>query len=145
MIHGCAEIWNIFRVLSRISHEWANRTSEISCSTQEIISYFQTSMYCSVYYIKKIVLLPHKNRAVNSNAFHDNRHLWNYKNNHTCEIDFISGGNINKSKQSTLYNKRGYYSVTSFSYVRVARKLSHEWLRTAEGKREILFSLSTRT
>ena len=53
-------------------------------------------MYCSVYYIKKIVLLPHKNRAVYSNAFHDN---------HTCEIeiiDFISG--VEKSiNHSILY------------------------------------------
>ena len=50
---------------------------DISCSTREIISYFKTSMYCSVYYIK-IVLLPHKNRAVYSNAFHDNLHMWDY-------------------------------------------------------------------
>ena len=78
IIQGCAEIWNLFRVLTRISHKWAKRTSKISCSTLEIISDFQPSMYCSVYYIKKIVLLPHKNRAVNSNAFHDNRHMWDY-------------------------------------------------------------------
>ena len=52
----------------------SKRTSEISCSTREIISYIQTSIYCSVHYIKK-VLLPNKNRAVYSNAFHDNRHI----------------------------------------------------------------------
>ena len=52
----------------------SKRTSEISCSTREIISYIQTSIYCSVHYIKK-VLLSHKNRAVYSNAFHDNRHI----------------------------------------------------------------------
>ena len=40
----------------------------------ERISYFQVFMY-SVYYIKKIVLLPHENKAVNSNAFHDNRRM----------------------------------------------------------------------
>ena len=34
-----------------------------------------------------LVLLPHKNRAVNSNPFHDNRYMW----------DFISGGNINQT------------------------------------------------
>ena len=32
-------------------------------------------LFCLLY--KKIILLPHKNRAENSNAFHDN---------HTCEI-----------------------------------------------------------
>ena len=36
--------------------EHGDRMSEISCTTQEIISYLQTS---TVYYIK-IVLLPHK-------------------------------------------------------------------------------------
>ena len=30
-------------------------------------------LFCLLY--KKIVLLPHKNRAVNSDAFHDNRHM----------------------------------------------------------------------
>ena len=51
-------------------------TSEISCSTRNIISYFQAFMYCSVYYIyKTIVLSPPKDRAVNSNAFDDNRHM----------------------------------------------------------------------
>ena len=48
IIHGCAEIWNW--VLIRISHECAKRTSELSCSTREIISCFQTScMYCLMY------------------------------------------------------------------------------------------------
>ena len=51
-MHGCAEIWNLFRVLTRISHECAKWTIEISCSKREIISYFQTFVYCSVYYIK---------------------------------------------------------------------------------------------
>ena len=60
-------------------------------------------MYCSVYYnnkispviqavivissyITKLVLLPLKNRAVKSNAFHDNRHYY-----------FISGANMYKT------------------------------------------------
>ena len=53
----------------------------VSCSTREIISYFKAFVNCSVYYIKKIVsptVLPHRNRAINSNAFHDNRHMWDY-------------------------------------------------------------------
>ena len=55
-------------------------------------------LFITVY--KIIVLgLPHKNKAVNSNAFHDNRHIHKIimNNPHTCEIiDFISGGKINK-------------------------------------------------
>ena len=52
-------------------------------------------LFCLLYsYIKNIILLPHKNRAINSNAFHDN-HIMKY--NHTC--DYVSGRNINK----TLY------------------------------------------
>ena len=43
-------------------------------------------MYCSVYYIEKIVLLPPKNRAVNSNG------VMRFMIIDTCEIiDFISG------------------------------------------------------
>ena len=61
------------------------------------ISYFQAFVYCSVYYIKKLALFPIKDRAVYSNAFHDNRHMWDY-HEYTCEIiDFISGGKINKT------------------------------------------------
>ena len=74
----CGNMKFIWSVDQDISDKWAKRMSEISCSTREITSYFQTFMYCSVYYIKKTVLLPHKNRAVNSNAFHDNRHMWDY-------------------------------------------------------------------
>ena len=33
-------------------------------------------LFCLLY--KIIVLLPHKNRAVNVNAFHDNRHMWDF-------------------------------------------------------------------
>ena len=33
-------------------------------------------LFCLLY--KKVVLLPHKNRAVYSNAFHDSRHMWDY-------------------------------------------------------------------
>ena len=48
--------------------------------------------------------MPHKNRAVNTNAFQDDIHLQDYHDNHTSEIiDFISDGNINK--HSILYNK----------------------------------------
>ena len=75
----CGNIWNLFRVFTRISHEGTKRTSEISCSTWEIISCFQASMHCSVYYIKKLVVLPHKNRAVYSNGFCGNWHMWDYQ------------------------------------------------------------------
>ena len=34
-------------------------------------------LFCLLY--KKIVLLPHKNRAENFNALHDNRHKWDYR------------------------------------------------------------------
>ena len=64
-----ANITLINRELTRISHEWAKRTIEISCSTREIISYFQAFMYCSVYDIKY-------SPPVNFNAFHNNRHMW---------------------------------------------------------------------
>ena len=45
-----------------------------------IFPYIHALFYLSY---KKIVLLPHKNKAVNSNAFHDYRHiimkrLWDY-------------------------------------------------------------------
>ena len=77
------------------------------------VSYLKTSMYCSVYYIKIIALLPHKYRAVYSNAFHNNNTCEIIMNNHTCEIimsnytckiiDIISGEkSIN---HSILYNK----------------------------------------
>ena len=74
--------------VSKANYEWYI----LHVQHEKYISHFQAFMYCSVYYIyKKIALLSHKNKAVNSNAFHDN---------HTCDIiDFISGGNINK----TLY------------------------------------------
>ena len=58
-IHGHVEIWkdisSVDKDISRASkvNEQVKWTSEISCSTREIISYFQASMYCSVYYIKK--------------------------------------------------------------------------------------------
>ena len=71
--------------ISRVS----KRTSEISCSTREINNFIFLSthvLFCLLY--KIIVLLPHKNRAVNFNAF---------TIIDPCEIiDFISGGNINK-------------------------------------------------
>ena len=64
------------------------------------------SLQSYFYYLyKKIVLLPHKNRAVTSNAFHDNRHMWDV-NNHTCEIiDFISGRNINLKLINNSWDK----------------------------------------
>ena len=80
----CGNMKNLFRVLTRISHEWAKRTSEISCSTREINFIFPNIhvLFCLLY--KKLLLLSHKIRAVNSNAFHDNRHMWDYHElNHT--------------------------------------------------------------
>ena len=72
-------------------------------STRETISYFQTSMYYSVYYIKIIVQLPHKNRSVNSKRFIVIDTCEIIMNNHTCEvIDFISGGK--SIKHSISYN-----------------------------------------
>ena len=61
------------KIISRISHELEKRTSEISCSTREINFIFSSIcvLFCLLY---KKVLLPHKNRAVYSNAFHDNWH-----------------------------------------------------------------------
>ena len=84
----------------------SKRTSEISCSTREIISYIQTSIYCSVHYIKK-VLLSHKNRAVYSNAFHDNRHIdiiyyyiyiyiYIYRANPLCVDTLLSMGTLSR-------------------------------------------------
>ena len=61
--------------ISRVSK--ANEC-KICCSTREIISYFQNPniyvLFCLLYK-KKIVVLPHKNRAVYSDAFHDNQHM----------------------------------------------------------------------
>ena len=51
--------------ISRVS-----KTSEISCST--FIFPNIRVLFCLL--CKTIALLPHKNKAVNSNAFHDNRH-----------------------------------------------------------------------
>ena len=49
--------------------------------------------------------MPHKNRAINSNAFHDN-HIMKY--NHTC--DYVSGRNINKTliriAEMNMYNTK---------------------------------------
>ena len=46
---------------------------------------------------KKIVLLPHKNKSVNSKRFIIIDTCEIIMNNHTCEIiDFISRGKINK-------------------------------------------------
>ena len=95
LIHGSAEIWNLFQVFTRISHEWAMRTDVIPCSTREIISFFQTSMYCSVYHIQ-IALLPHKIRAVSLMRFVIIDTCEIIMNNHASEINFISGLNINK-------------------------------------------------
>ena len=50
---------------------WAKQTSEIhvSCSTWEIISYLEESMYMYVIVITiKILLLTYKNRTVDPNA-----------------------------------------------------------------------------
>jgi hypothetical protein len=51
IIHGCAEIPDLFRVLNMISHEWAQRTSEIPCSTREINLVFPSThvFFCSLY------------------------------------------------------------------------------------------------
>jgi hypothetical protein len=47
----CAEIPDLFRVLNMISHEWAQRTSEISCSTREINPVFPSThvFFCLLY------------------------------------------------------------------------------------------------
>ena len=48
----CGEIWNLFRVLTGISHEWAKRTSEISCSTREMNFVLPSiHVHYSVYFI----------------------------------------------------------------------------------------------
>ena len=47
-----------------LTSEQSERTSEISGSTRQKISYFQTSMYCSVYYIKNSPIAPQKWRRV---------------------------------------------------------------------------------
>ena len=54
-------------------------------------------LYCFVYYIK-IALLPHKNEAINSNAFLDNRHIIRQSTN-----NFISGGNFNKTYKALYF------------------------------------------
>ena len=47
------------RFISSVDHIYmqdisrVSKANEFSCSTREIISYFQTSTYCSVYYITK--------------------------------------------------------------------------------------------
>jgi hypothetical protein len=45
------EIPDLFRVLNMISHEWAQRTSEISCSTREINLVFPSAhvFFCLLY------------------------------------------------------------------------------------------------
>ena len=51
-------------------------TSEISCSTREINFIFSNiHVLFSLLFKKIIALLAHKNRAVNTNAFQDDRHL----------------------------------------------------------------------
>ena len=46
-----AEIWHLFWVLTRISHEWTKRTSETSCSKQEINFIFPSTHVCIVMFI----------------------------------------------------------------------------------------------
>ena len=64
-------------MLTRISH-WAKRFEWVRypVSTWEINFIFSSIHVFFCLLCKKIVLLPHKNRAVNCNAFHDNRHMW---------------------------------------------------------------------
>ena len=64
-MHGCAEIPDLFRVLNMISHEWAQRTSEIteiSCSTREINMVFPSThvFFC----------LLHKGQSLKSDNFY---------------------------------------------------------------------------
>ena len=56
-VHGRAKITNLFQVLTRISHDWAKRTSEISCSTWEINFIFPSIhvLFCLLH--KKLVCL----------------------------------------------------------------------------------------
>ena len=71
-------VWK-YEVISRVEQDISlirfAHLSEISWSTLQINFIFPNIhvLFCLLY--KKIVLLPHKNRAVNSNAFHDNRHM----------------------------------------------------------------------
>ena len=46
------------------------------------------SVHFPVYYIKRYALFPYKNRVVNSNAFRDNRHMWDYHESHMWDYRF---------------------------------------------------------
>ena len=116
------------------------KANEISCWTREIISYFQTSMYCSVYYIRKIVIFPHKNRAALEYAAlfvgQENYFLYNKQNNtwkfgnmklflvfnrisqsivHSWDILINTISNFHTSMFYSLYYVY-FYNATSLSY-----------------------------
>ena len=59
--------WSVDQDISRVSkvNEW---DTLFNTSNNSIFPNIHV-LFCLLY--KKIVLLPHKNRAVNSNAFHD--------------------------------------------------------------------------
>ena len=76
----------LFLVLNRISHSFAllintRNPCDVKWYICDILFNTRNNfmfpsihvLFCLIY--KTIVLLPHKNRAVNSNAFHDNRHM----------------------------------------------------------------------
>ena len=82
-----------FKTFSRLSkaNEW-----DILFNTRNNFIFLSIHVLSYLFY-KTILLLPHTNRAVNSNAFHDIDTSEIIMNNHTCEIiDFINGAKINK-------------------------------------------------
>ena len=79
VFNSTQDLWK-YEFISSVSQDisWvqAKWMSKISLSNKRNEFHISRNPYthCSVYYIKTFTLLPHKNRAVNSNAFYDNRH-----------------------------------------------------------------------
>ena len=69
---------------SQQSEEWDilfNTTYQLFNTRYPVqhISYFQASVWlCIALFIIIYKKLPHKNRAVDFNAFYNNQHMWNY-------------------------------------------------------------------
>ena len=61
-------ISSVYQDISRVSK--ANESDILFNTRNNVIFPNIHVLFCLLY--KKIVLLPHKNRAVNSNVFHDN-------------------------------------------------------------------------
>ena len=86
-------LWHITKLISSIISLWnvTQKTTALNCQFTNCFRLLSKEGDCNTTLHNKPI--HYINKAVYSNAFHDNR----FMNNHTCKIiDFLSGGKINK-------------------------------------------------